>query len=142
MFENEDKFPNKNEYVCPPNNASSAHGKTLYKLNNQLEIPSDYLKPMIQKGNRPFKTGKDKCLACGHSIFENIEDIKKTYKKIKKLAKPFHKEWKYIVSFEGSSGSKFLKTPSKSNKYHCTYWHFGSEILNYRFVHELEEGND
>ncbi|MCG1129266.1 hypothetical protein K4R68_03815 [Staphylococcus epidermidis] len=135
MFENEDKFPKAEEYVCPPKKAKDAHGMTLYKFNNNKKIPSEYLEPMISKGSNKPKNNKQRCLMCGHSVFLNY-DFVKVLASNNRVSKGILKKWKYVYKIIGGSNSKLLETPTKNFENHHTYWHFGNKIEDseYEFV--------
>lgn len=138
MFENESKFPDPKEYVCPPEDAKDAEGMTLYKFNNKKKIPSKYMEPMIIKGKSEPKNNKERCRMCGHSVFLSYGFAKDLQDK-SKFAKASNLKWKYVYKIKGGKNSKILSTPSERFKNHHTYWHFGGKLTakDYEYVCDL-----
>ncbi|HHR7598998.1 TPA: hypothetical protein ACS9IM_000882 [Staphylococcus aureus] len=75
MYEYESKYPNPNDFQCPPKEANFAEGITFYKCSDTYELPSQYMEPMIEKGSRFPKNNEERCLMCGHSVFVDDKDI-------------------------------------------------------------------
>lgn len=138
MYEYEEEFPDKNTYICPPLNSTEASNIIFYKCSDTDKLPSDYMLPLIERGNSP-NTDDKRCQMCAHSVFLNIEDITNLLNKKSKLTKGVKGKWKYIFSFDGAINSKFLHTPSKMNKQHYTYWHYGRDDIKYVYISEIND---
>ncbi|CAC8165484.1 Uncharacterised protein [Staphylococcus aureus] len=139
MYEYESKYPNPNDFQCPPKEANFAEGITFHKCSDTYELPSQYMEPMIEKGSRFPKNNEERCLMCGHSVFVDDKDIFELINKKGRIAKGIKDKWRFVFYFEGSQFSKYKFTPSKSNKKHYTYWHYGSNDIIYSYKSAINE---
>lgn len=137
MYENENNFPNINDFQCPPRESVSAQGITFYKCSDTNSLPSHYMEPMIIKGKKIPIDGRERCLMCGHSVFIDDKDIFELLNKKGRIAKGIKDKWKFIFSFEGTKFSRYLSTPSNSNKKHHTYWHHGNKDIDYMYISDI-----
>lgn len=95
MYEYENKFPDIDTYICPPINSKEACNITFYKCSDTDKLPSDYMRPFIERG-KPPKNDEQRCQMCGHSVFLNVEDITSLLNTKSKLTKGVKDKWRHI----------------------------------------------
>ncbi|UXV34227.1 hypothetical protein MUA90_09325 [Staphylococcus sp. IVB6181] len=139
MFENQSEFPDENLFTCPPLEANDAENLTMYKFNDRDTAPSKYLEPMINKGKKDPDNDDQRCRMFGHSVYLDYKFIADMIGVKSKISKGTPEKWRYVFEFQGSSSSKILSTPSNRYKNHHTYWHFGNDNIQYKYVCAVDE---